>query len=405
MMAESVIVEIFEVQLYSSGAWGVDKKIPWTTNDGKTVSLPPDEAQLPGPEWSWASNWRIDKKPGSTDSEGWEYARYAERFLSTSRATKVSRGWRDVSRRRKWSRIMRRDARAGLAAQFQDAMPKIQNGLRSINGVRLRLESVARSAPEELHNKQIVNLIDSVRKNMHETMTLLVRLDSTTGENQKQATVIKKLKNDLAKEEAAIEAVVKLTDINESPKASSSSINAMQPQSRSKASPSISRGSKRQQEREHEKQMMIREQKISSEEGFFSDAQPQARKSKVVSGGRNQPLDLGKLTGGTQSQAEDGVFVQRTAQEQVILEKLIPIDEATVQAHIIEERSEAIEQIHKGLVEINEMFTDLSQLIKQQEGEVTSIVKNADESNARTEDAYNQILEANRLQRETCIIS
>jgi hypothetical protein len=28
-----------------------------------------------------------------------------------------------------------------------------------------------------------------------------------------------------------------------------------------------------------------------------------------------------------------------------------------------------------------------------------------DESNARTEDAFNQILEANRLQQETCIIS
>ena len=98
--------------------------------------------------------------------------------------------------------------------------------------------------------------------------------------------------------------------------------------------------------------------------------------SQVVSGGRNQPLDLGKIAG-SHSDAEDGVFVQRSAQEQVILEKLIPIDEATVQAHIIEERSEAIEQIHKGLVEINEMFTDLSKLIKQQEGEVATISQNA----------------------------
>jgi t-SNARE complex subunit (syntaxin) len=77
------------------------------------------------------------------------------------------------------------------------------------------------------------------------------------------------------------------------------------------------------------------------------------------------------------SEGEDGVFVQRSEQEQVILQKLIPIDEATVQAHIIEERSEAIEQIHKGLVEINEMFTDLSKMIKEQEGEVNSICHNA----------------------------
>ena len=102
----------------------------------------------------------------------------------------------------------------------------------------------------------------------------------------------------------------------------------------------------------------------------------------MVSGGRNQPLDLGKLASGGRRNdgstgAEDGVFVQRSAQEQVILDKLIPIDEATVQAHIIEERSEAIEQIHKGLVEINEMFTDLSQMIKQQESEVATISNNA----------------------------
>ena len=73
-MAESVIVEIYEVQLYSSKSWGMDKKFPWTTADGHTPSLPPDETELPGPEWTWASNWRIDKKPGCTDAEGWEYA-------------------------------------------------------------------------------------------------------------------------------------------------------------------------------------------------------------------------------------------------------------------------------------------------------------------------------------------
>lgn len=118
-----------------------------------------------------------------------------------------------------------------------------------------------------------------------------------------------------------------------------------------------------------------------SVEGFFGEGPPPAKtKAKVVSGGRNQPLDLGRLVGGGvggHREGEDGVFVQRSAQEQVILDKLIPIDEATVQAHIIEERSEAIDQIHKGLVEINEMFTDLSKLIKDQDSEVAVICQNA----------------------------
>lgn len=195
------------------------------------------------------------------------YRRYAERFLSTNRATKVARGWRDASRRRKWSRVMRRDSRAGLAAQFQDAMPKIQNGLRSINAVRMRLEMVARAAPEELHKKQMLNLIETVRNNMHDTLTLLIRLDVSAGANQKQATVIKKLRNDLAKEEAAIDAVVKLTEVNKSasPNANSSSPNMNASASTStgshkgKASPSMSRGNVRQQERDREKQLMARD--------------------------------------------------------------------------------------------------------------------------------------------------
>lgn len=168
---------------------------------------------------------------------------------------------------------MRRDARAGLAAQFQDAMPKIQNGLRSINAVRMRLEMVARAAPEELHKKQMLNLIETVRNNMHETLALLIRLDTTAGANQKQATVIKKLKNDLAKEEAAIDAVVTLAMVNKSSPGtngssngnaspsvnSSSSSSSSSSHKGSKASPSMSRGNVRQQERDREKQQMARE--------------------------------------------------------------------------------------------------------------------------------------------------
>ena len=73
-MAESIILEIFELEAYSSSTWGVDPKLPWTGADGHSPAPPPDEAGLPGPEWSWASNWRIDKKPGCTDADGWEYA-------------------------------------------------------------------------------------------------------------------------------------------------------------------------------------------------------------------------------------------------------------------------------------------------------------------------------------------
>lgn len=198
---------------------------------------------------------------------------------------------------------MRRDSRVGLAAQFQEAMPKIQNGLRSINAVRMRLEMVARAAPEELHKKQIANLVESVRNNMHETLELLVRLDTTAGANQKHSTVIKKLKHDLAKEEAAIDAVVKLAELNNpvnvasSPAVGSSSsvISSSAPSSSSvmmaatvggkqRASPAVSRGNVRQQERDREKQMMSREnsQRGGSKGGKTSSSEEGTRASHAA---------------------------------------------------------------------------------------------------------------------------
>ena len=51
------------------------------------------------------------------------------------------------------------------------------------------------------------------------------------------------------------------------------------------------------------------------------------------------------------------------------------------------------------------MFTDLSKFIKNQQGDVEKILRNTEESHARTAEAFGQILEADRLQQETnCII-
>jgi hypothetical protein len=72
-MAESRIVDIYEIETLSSGKWVPDPIMPWASKDNMP-SRPADELQLPGTEWSWESNWRITKKPGGTDKDGWEYA-------------------------------------------------------------------------------------------------------------------------------------------------------------------------------------------------------------------------------------------------------------------------------------------------------------------------------------------
>eukprot|EP00604_Paraphysomonas_vestita_P002809 CAMPEP_0174818838 /NCGR_PEP_ID=MMETSP1107-20130205/1739_1 /TAXON_ID=36770 /ORGANISM="Paraphysomonas vestita, Strain GFlagA" /LENGTH=301 /DNA_ID=CAMNT_0016031295 /DNA_START=507 /DNA_END=1412 /DNA_ORIENTATION=- len=142
-------------------------------------------------------------------------------------------------------------------------------------------------------------------------------------------------------------------------------------------------------------------------EGRYIATSSSSTSSGVVSGGRNVPLSLSFSNISPSSDgSEDGMFVQRTEEELIIEQKLIPIDEAEIQARIIEERSAAIEEIHKGLCEVNEMFTDLSKFIKNQQGDVDKILLNTEESHARTAEAFSQIVEANRLQQEAnCIIS
>lgn len=72
-MSESVAVEIYEYQCKTMHGWRAEESQPWTL---KTLEMcnSPEDFKLPGGEWSWASNWRIDKNPASTDEDGWEYA-------------------------------------------------------------------------------------------------------------------------------------------------------------------------------------------------------------------------------------------------------------------------------------------------------------------------------------------
>lgn len=87
-------------------------------------------------------------------------------------------------------------------------------------------------------------------------------------------------------------------------------------------------------------------------------------------------------------------------------QKLRPVDEATVMQELIEERAQEISKVHKGIVEVNEMFVDLSRIVKEQEIEIDTIFQNVDESHVKTKEAFAHIVNAERLQRDgNCAIS
>ena len=102
----------------------------------------------------------------------------------------------------------------------------------------------------------------------------------------------------------------------------------------------------------------------------------------------------------------DGVFVDRHQHELMIEQKLKPVDEATIMQEIIEERAVEIEKMNKGIIEVNDMFVDLSRIVKEQQFEINSIFQNAEESAAKTQEAYQQVVQANAYhQNGNCIIS
>jgi syntaxin 7 len=86
--------------------------------------------------------------------------------------------------------------------------------------------------------------------------------------------------------------------------------------------------------------------------------------------------------------------------ELMIEQRLRPVDEATVMQEIIDERTIEINKVNKGLIEVQEMFADLSRIVKEQQIEIDTIFENCEESNAKTKEAHSNVLEANRLQKE-----
>ena len=93
-----------------NGIWVPYAKQPWTLKKSMEPCGPPDEYLIPEGDWVciryivlksksflnlqddvqvWTSNWRIDKKPGMTDSNGWEYASRMRRFSDS--ANNISR--------------------------------------------------------------------------------------------------------------------------------------------------------------------------------------------------------------------------------------------------------------------------------------------------------------------------
>lgn len=214
-MSESRIVEIYECQVYSSfKKWYPYEKLPYHYKSESLKAAEeelercevPYQINLPSSEWRWVGEWDIQKSAGLTDEDGWEYASRISRFSVESRAPRTEPALWSKARRRLWTRVMRRE----LSVKSVDTakiLSRTQAGLASIHTARTRIEEIVSRAPESVTNNLMVNLVSSVKKNIRDVIAGLDQLHSVlqqenkTGKPNSAIAIVKKLRNDVLKEE------------------------------------------------------------------------------------------------------------------------------------------------------------------------------------------------------------
>ncbi len=224
-MSESCAIELYENECFDrrKGGWTPHKEFPFVIKATLTPCKPLDEIELPGDEWQWATNWKISKMPGVTDADGWEYASRFSRFKRQDRAPKSEAVW-SRARRRLWIRIMRRETTV-KASDISKVLPKIQLGLSSVHSARIKIEEIMKHAPEAADSDQMRSLVTSVNRNIADIISVLDQAektfnqdtDSSLSMNSRAApkqsnsvtnnspAILKKLRNDVTKEQLAIE--------------------------------------------------------------------------------------------------------------------------------------------------------------------------------------------------------
>lgn len=459
-MAESRIVEIFEHEEKSGKVWSSSKDKPWVNRaTGETCPML-EEINTPGAEWNWESNWKIEKRTGVTDEDGWEYASKTKKFYtSKDRTPKSEPKWSDKARRRLWCRVVRRDA-TNKHLEISKVIPRIQQGLTGIYTARMQLEDILSKAPEQAKsNPDLQQLSLTIRRNVDDMIQGLDQMEKQCKEDpsqHKHLAVIKKLRNDCVREQSALGAVLAsdgasnaLTNTQSNSANISTASSSSSRASFSTANPKRgtrewnARNSGKTNEPTHASTSPD-PHRVSMSDVVSSSSQGNMRGSlsihpKVTSaptaalnvvpyddddrsdtssvhGDVGSPRKPSKMmhardnaripaTGLDDWDRDDGVFVDRYQHEQLIEQRLRPVDEATVLQEIIEERAVEIQKMHKGIVEVNEMFKDLANIVKGQQFEIDAIFQNAEEAAAKTKDAFEQVVQASRLQeKQNCII-
>lgn len=121
----------------------------------------------------------------------------SSRFGASGRDAKIEKGRTDKARRRLWTRTRRRK---DAAQTLTDMKPRVQNGLKNIHLVRMKIEEIMSNDLSSSDSSEMMTLVRSVRSNIDHIYKLLDMVVDK-GVSSAEMTVINKLRNDISKEE------------------------------------------------------------------------------------------------------------------------------------------------------------------------------------------------------------
>ncbi len=442
----AVMVELYENEVFKNNEWQPHTKMPWVSALDNGPCTPRDEYETLGEEWQWTCNWKVKyKQTQEVDVDGWEYASKLDRLYSGG--SRVSRGeakWSDKARRRLWYRLMKREVKKAI--EIRKAIPRIQENLSSVHDTRLKIEGLIGQSAKSAESPELQELVEKVTGNIYDLLDALDQLEEANGngdtmESKRYIAVLKKLRNDcLREEDALLKAAGKkglLGGVRQRGAAggtervsrpskrgfiggTGANGRYVQPppdaeDNKTSRTSFTSIGSSGKGNKKGELNLPVRDvTDYPSHGGDLENKQGGGIALARSPGGGGTLGASGASRGALASSvfmndrsgrsSAEGDFVPRDTNELMIEQKLVPVDEATLMQELIDERVEQIEAMNKGIVEVQEAFTDLNRLVRQQSVDIQAIFENTEESAEKSKAGLESIRKAERLQREGCAI-
>ena len=101
------------------------------------------------------------------------------------------------------------------------------------------------------------------------------------------------------------------------------------------------------------------------------------------------------------------LYLERTLMEREIESKLIPVDAATLQEQLCNERSRSIENLRMTITEMNGMYENLSHLVKLQQAQYDCLESTVETTHIKAEEGLKCLQTAAKLQKNSsgCVIT